>query len=152
MANPDRATEAAFRAAFAHSPAKADPTVHSEASADTVSRRFLKLLGCARPDILLFSPCFIPGSDTIDELRRVREAGVRVRGVTNSLAVSAEPLINIGHLHHRRQLLTMGVELYELSSTRSSATAQCANCSAARSGVCTPGWGFWTSARCWSVR
>ena len=54
----------------------------------------------------------------MDELRRVREAGVRVRVVTNSLAVSDEPLVNIGYLHHRRQLLTMGVELYELSSTR----------------------------------
>ena len=65
--------------AFADSPAKADPTDHSEASADTVSRRFLKLLGSARSDILLFSPYFIPGADTMDELRRVREAGVRVR-------------------------------------------------------------------------
>ena len=104
--------------AFADSPAKADPTAPPEASADTVSRRFLTLLGSARSDILLFSPYFIPGPDTMAELHRVREAGVRVRVVTNSLAVSDEPLVNIGYLHHRRQLLTMGVELYELSSTR----------------------------------
>ena len=154
---------AAAGRAFADSPAKADPTADpaadptadSAASADTVSRRFPKLLGSARSDILLFSPYFIPGSDTIDALGRVREAGVRVRVVTNSLAVSDEPLVNIGYLHHRRQLLTMGVELYELSSTRlkrDSATARCANCSAARSGGCTPRWGFWTSARCWWVR
>ena len=109
---------AATGRAFADSPAKADPAADSEASADTVGRRFLKLLGSARSDILLFSPYFIPGSDTIDALRRVREAGVRVRVVTNSLAVSDEPLVNIGYLHHRRQLLTMGVELYGLISTR----------------------------------
>ena len=109
---------AAAGRAFADSPAKADPAAGSEASADTVSRRFLPLLGSARTDILLVSPYFIPGSDTIDALRRVRETDVRVRVVTNSLAVSDEPLVNIGCLHHRRQLLTMGVELYELSSTR----------------------------------
>lgn len=43
---------------------------------------------------------------------------MRVRVVTNSLAVSDEPLVNIGYLHHRRQMLTMGMELYELSSTQ----------------------------------
>lgn len=38
--------------------------------------------------------------------------------MTNSLAVSDEPIVNIGYVHHRNQLLGMGVELYELSSSR----------------------------------
>ena len=106
--------------AYADSPDKADPDRQrpEAAAADTVAQRFLRLLATARTDILLFSPYFIPGPETIARLRTAREAGVQVRVVTNSLAVSDEPLVNIGYLHHRDQLLRMGVELYELSSTR----------------------------------
>ena len=104
--------------AYADSPDKVDPEHHAAAAADTVTQRFLTVLGSARSDILLFSPYFIPGMEAIERLRAARVAGVRVRVVTNSLAVSDEPLVNIGYLNHQHQLLTMGVELYELSSTR----------------------------------
>ena len=38
--------------------------------------------------------------------------------MTNSLAVSDEPLVSIGLERHQIELLKMGVELYELSSER----------------------------------
>lgn len=80
---------------------------------------------------------------------------MRVRVVANSLAVSDEPLVNIGYLHPRWQMLSMGVALYGLSSPRlkrDSAMRDLLGSSAARSGGCTPRWVFWTSARCGSVR
>ena len=104
--------------AYADSPDKVDPAHHDPAATETVTQRFLKLLGTAHTEMLLFSPYFIPGPETIERLRVAREAGVRVRVVTNSLAVSDEPIVNIGYVHHRNQLLGMGVELYELSSSR----------------------------------
>ena len=104
--------------AYADSPDKVDPAHHDPAAMETVTQRFLKLLGTAHTEMLLFSPYFIPGPATIERLRTAREAGVRVRIVTNSLAVSDEPIVNIGYVHHRNQLLGMGVELYELSSSR----------------------------------
>jgi putative cardiolipin synthase len=66
----------------------------------------------------LFSPYFIPGAETLERIRTLRESGVPVRVVTNSLAVSDEPLVSIGLERHQVELLKMGVELYEISSTR----------------------------------
>jgi cardiolipin synthase C len=43
---------------------------------------------------------------------------VTVSIVTNSLAISDEPLANVGLQRHQRELLDMGVDLFELSSNR----------------------------------
>ena len=80
--------------------------------------RSLLLLGEAHSEVLLFSPYFIPGAEALDRIRALRAAGVSVRVVTNSLTASDEPLANIGLELHQTRLLQMGVELYEMSSTR----------------------------------
>ena len=51
-------------------------------------------------------------------LRQLRGAGVRVSVITNSLAVSDEPLVSVRFESHQTELLKLGVELYEMSSTR----------------------------------
>ena len=104
--------------AFADSPDKIDPANHSFATQDTLNHRFLNVLDEAHDEVFLFSPYFIPGADALSRLRTLRTAGVSVRVVTNSLAVSDEPLVAIGLARHQLELLRMGVELYELSSTR----------------------------------
>ncbi len=104
--------------AFADSPDKIDPANHSFATQDTLSHRFLNVLDEAHDEVFLFSPYFIPGADALSRLRTLRAAGVGVRVVTNSLAVSDEPLVAVGLARHQLELLRMGVELYELSSTR----------------------------------
>ena len=43
---------------------------------------------------------------------------MKVGVVTNSLAVSDEPVVNVGPERHQIPLLKMGVDLYELSSNR----------------------------------
>ncbi len=105
-------------AAFAGSPDKIDPANHSFAVRDTLSHRFLGVLDEAHDEVYMFSPYFIPGEDALSRLRALRAAGVGVRVVTNSLAVSDEPLVAVGLARHQLELLRMGVELYELSSTR----------------------------------
>ena len=104
--------------AFADSPDKIDPANHSFATRDTLSHRFLNVLDEAHREVVLFSPYLIPGADALARLRALRAAGVSVRIVTNSLAVSDEPLVAVGLERHQTELLQMGVELYELSSTR----------------------------------
>ncbi len=104
--------------AFADSPDKIDPANHSFATQDTLSHRFLGVLDEAHEEVFLFSPYFIPGTDALARLRALRAAGVGVRVVTNSLAVSDEPLVAVGLARHQIELLRMGVEMYELSSTR----------------------------------
>ncbi len=103
---------------FADSPNKIDPAHHSIAVDDTLTHRFLGLIGEARSEVLMFSPYFIPGDEAMARLHQLRSDGVRVAVITNSLAVSDEPLVSIRFEGHQTDLLKMGVELYEMSSTR----------------------------------
>ena len=66
----------------------------------------------------LFSPYFIPGKEALERIAKLRADGVAVHVVTNSLAVSDEPLVSIGLERHQTELLKIGVDLYELSSDR----------------------------------
>jgi phosphatidylserine/phosphatidylglycerophosphate/cardiolipin synthase-like enzyme len=109
---------AAESSAFADSPDKVDPDNHSLATSDTLTHRFLLQLSDARSEADLFSPYFIPGGETLERIRKLRDDGVTVRIVTNSLAVSDEPLVSIGLDRHQADLLKMGVDLYEISSNR----------------------------------
>jgi cardiolipin synthase C len=104
--------------AFADSPDKIDPANHRIAASDTLTHRFLLQLSDARREVDLFSPYFIPGAEALERIAALRAAGVKLRVVTNSLAVSDEPLVSIGLEKHQTELLQMGVDLYELSSTR----------------------------------
>lgn len=67
---------------------------------------------------MVLSPYFVPGPEALARISRLRADGVAVRVVTNSLAVSDEPLANVGLQRHQRALLEMGVDLLELSSER----------------------------------
>ena len=109
---------AAPSVAFADSPNKIDPANFSIASDDTLTHRFLQQLSEAHSEATLFSPYFIPGKEALQRIGTLRADGVTVRVVTNSLAVSDEPLVSIGLERHQLELLRMGVDLYELSSNR----------------------------------
>jgi len=104
--------------AYADSPDKIDPANFSIASADTLTHRFLLQLSDTRAEAVLFSPYFIPGREAVARIAKLRADGVSVRVVTNSLAVSDEPLVSVGLERHQIELVKMGVELYELSSNR----------------------------------
>ncbi|HWI12428.1 MAG TPA: phospholipase D family protein [Burkholderiaceae bacterium] len=104
--------------AFADSPDKIVPVNLSVASAETLTHRFLEILGESHAEVVLFSPYFVPGKEALARIAALRDDGVAVRVVTNSLAVSDEPLVSIGLQGHQVEMLKMGVELYELSSNR----------------------------------
>ena len=104
--------------AYADSPGKIDPANHSIAVDDTLAHRFLLELSDTRSEVVLFSPYFLPGREALARIGKLRAEGVAVRVVTNSLAVSDEPLVSVGLGRHQIALLTMGVDLYELSSNR----------------------------------
>jgi len=109
---------AAESSAYADSPNKIDPDNFSIASSDTLTHRFQLQVGAAHDEVTVFSPYFVPSHDTLEHIRTLRERGVKLQVVTNSLAVSDEPLVSIGFERHQTDLLKLGVELYELSSNR----------------------------------
>jgi putative cardiolipin synthase len=67
-----------------------------------------------RSDFLISSPYFIPGERGVATFKKLREKGVRVRIVTNSFAGNDVAVVHSGYAKYRRDLLQLGVELYEL--------------------------------------
>jgi len=86
--------------------------------AEAVRYNVLERLQSAESEIVMTSPYLIPGKRGIEVMTALRQRGVKVRLLTNSLAATDEPLVHIGYKHYRTQMLKLGVELYELSPTR----------------------------------
>jgi len=64
-------------------------------------------------ELLVVSPYFVPSEDGRRHLAEMRERGVRVAVLTNSLASTDSPAAHAGYARHRAALLVDGVELYE---------------------------------------
>ena len=74
----------------------------------------LQVLATARQDVLIVSPYFVPGPRMMEVFSTLRRQGVRVRVLTNSLASNDAPLAHVGYARWRKQLLHLGVELFEM--------------------------------------
>ncbi len=66
-----------------------------------------------RSELLIVSPYFVPSEAGLRHLGEMRERGVRVAVLTNSLASTDSPAAHAGYARHRAALLRDGVELYE---------------------------------------
>lgn len=93
-------------------PPSATPALNAESVVDGL----LALIRSARQDLLVVSPYFVPGQEIMDAFRTARSKGVRIRVLTNSLASNDAPLAHAGYARHRKALLEMGIELYEMRS------------------------------------
>ena len=65
-------------------------------------------------ELLITSPYFVPGENAIGHIRTMRERGVRVAVLTDSLGSTDSPAAHAGYARHRIGLLREGVELYEV--------------------------------------
>ncbi|RZI85220.1 MAG: phospholipase D family protein [Rubrivivax sp.] len=81
-----------------------------EAIADDVDG----VIQSARQELILISPYFVPGERGMALFKGLRDRGVKVRVMTNSLATTDAPAVHIGYARYRADLLGMGVELHEL--------------------------------------
>ena len=65
-------------------------------------------------ELLLVSPYIVPGEKGMQFIRKLRERGVRIRMLTNSLEATDILLVHAGYMHYRISLLEDGVEIYEV--------------------------------------
>ena len=79
----------------------------------------LPYLESAKRELIVASPYFVPGEAGMAFFRRLRERGVKVRILTNSLASTDVSIVHAGYVRYRRALLRMGVELWELNRVTS---------------------------------
>ncbi len=83
---------------------------NAEAIADDVDH----IIRSARQELIVISPYFVPGVRGVALFKELRDRGVKVRVLTNSLATTDAPVVHIGYARYRTQLLAMGVEMHEL--------------------------------------
>jgi putative cardiolipin synthase len=91
---------------------------------ETLAQRFYAALATAKSQVLVISPYFIPGDEGMARIRAARARGLRITVVTNSLADSDEPLVNVNYNRYRVAMLQEGVELRELSTRQLKRNAQ----------------------------
>jgi len=107
---------------MADQPGKIGPDDDEADAGETVVDGLLGLMQQARADILIVSPYFVPGKMMMGEFAQLRTRGVRIRVLTNSLASTDAPAAHAGYLRYRKQLLAMGVELYEMRAEQEGTT------------------------------
>jgi cardiolipin synthase C len=76
----------------------------------------------AKSDLVLTSPYMIPGETGMKSIRDLEKEKVKITIITNSLAATDEPLVHTGYSRYRTAMLKAGVDLYELSPTRTQHT------------------------------
>jgi putative cardiolipin synthase len=69
-------------------------------------------------ELVVVSPYLIPGPAGVAGLGTLRQRGVQVTMLTNSLAATDEPMVHVGYRKYRAALLREGVMLYEWSPAR----------------------------------
>ena len=94
-----------------------------EEAQDTTVDGLLQLMTEARRDLLIVSPYFVPGQRMMKQLKSIRQRGVRVRVLTNSLASNDAPAAHVGYARYREALLRLGIELYEMRAEHPSSVS-----------------------------
>ena len=95
-------------------PGKVGPGDDEVDAGDTLIDGLLAIMGQARSDLLIISPYFVPGQPMMRVFSDLRQRGVRIRVLTNSLASNDAPAAHAGYARYRKQLLALGIELYEM--------------------------------------
>ena len=104
---------------FADHPDKPfDGSVGGELLETSVTYNVFEAIRTAKTDMLASSPYFVPGVHGMELLHELRGRGVNVTVLTNSLASTDEPIVHLGYSAYREEMLDMGINLYELSSSR----------------------------------
>jgi putative cardiolipin synthase len=95
------------------SPDKAS-TVSGDEPGHLMWKRVASATENVKSELIIVSPYLGPGRSELELLRELRERGVRVRILTNSLASTDMPIVHAGYRNYRVPLLQIGVELYEV--------------------------------------
>jgi putative cardiolipin synthase len=78
-----------------------------------VAREITAALDSAQSEILIYTPYFIPRSNGMELIERIRARGVRIVLLTNSLATNNHTSVHSAYASYRKRLLAAGVEVWE---------------------------------------
>jgi putative cardiolipin synthase len=72
------------------------------------------VVDAARREVFIVSPYFVPGRKGVEFFRSLRQRGLRVVVLSNSLAANDVTPVHAGYRRYRKALLLAGVELWEI--------------------------------------
>ena len=81
---------------------------------DLLLTRLLETFGTTEREVDIVSPYFVPGEKGTASLCKLRERGIRVRILTNSLAATDVGAVHAAYGKRRKALLECGTLLYEM--------------------------------------
>jgi len=119
---PDELRAGRVRMASASAQVLADPAAKLGGAnvADrtgTVRAGIGKAMGNAQSEVFVVSPYFVPGEIGMRVTEQNSRRGVHLRLLTNSLAATDEPAVHAGYMAYRKEMVSIGAEVYELSPT-----------------------------------
>jgi putative cardiolipin synthase len=80
----------------------------------TIANDIAALMKSAKQELIIMSPYFVPGKPGMALLSDLVASGVHIRILTNSLASTDSPLVDIGYARYRVKLLKLGIDLREM--------------------------------------
>ncbi|UCC15114.1 MAG: phospholipase D family protein [Gammaproteobacteria bacterium] len=93
------------------SPDKADKKLAAEA--ETMIPPLRDTIMAGEKELMIVSPYFVPRS-TMDGFQQLRDRGMSVKIITNSMAANNHLVVHSGYAPSRKPLLKMGAEIYEV--------------------------------------
>ncbi|MDP2046941.1 MAG: phospholipase D family protein [Deltaproteobacteria bacterium] len=82
-----------------------------------MTQQLKEILESARSELLIVTPYFVPRQGGMRLFQKLRGRNLTIKVITNSFLSSDAPLAQIGYMRYRKDLLRMGVELYEIKPT-----------------------------------
>jgi putative cardiolipin synthase len=79
-----------------------------------LSPQLVPVVNAVEQEMIVISPYFVPGNSGVAFFQQLRDRGVTVKILTNSLASNDVSIVHSGYSRYRKALLAMGVELYEM--------------------------------------
>ncbi len=86
----------------------------SAETADSITTSIRNSLIAAQQELLVITPYFVLRDREIEEFRQLRNKGIEIAVLTNSLASNNHTISHSGYSPLRKPLLEMGVKLYEM--------------------------------------
>ncbi len=98
------------------SPDKAQKDLAEEA--DSIVTALAAAVDRAEKELIVISPYFVPRKSGIEFFQKLRDRGLEVTVITNSLAATNHAIVHSGYAPSRKPLLKMGVKIYEVKHTQ----------------------------------
>ena len=83
-------------------------------SSNSMFPRLREIIEETQSEALMISPYFVPREGGVKMFAQMRDRGVTVKILTNSLASNDVPIAHGGYARYRKDLLRLGVDLFEL--------------------------------------